>query len=437
MGTKAFRILCLVLTILMWGSVAFAAPPQAKIVRDNYGVPHIYADTLEGLYFGYGYAAAQDRLYQMEMFRRTFWGRLSEVYGEKLLPFDQSNRRDNLNLREIKQQIETLEPELQTVLRAFAAGINGYIQEALADRANKLPKEFQQFGFDPEPWSSEDVAADFLSVMGFFMDVSGEAANGSMLNFLTERYGPKKAQAIFDDWCWGYDPDSPTTIKKPLPRKQASATGEKDLLSKDPFMTAILQASPGAQAARETERLNRACILAGAKPYGLPTSYALLLSPKKSSSGKATLMGGPQFVFQLPSALYEVGLHGAGIDAVGSTLAGYTFIMFGHNRRAAFSSTAGMDNIEDIFAEKLNPANRHQYWFKGAWREMEVRSETFRVQGKAESEVKEFTYTVHGPVFYVDEKNHVAFAKQLSCKPRMLQGLAPSTTDEGRNDTRL
>jgi len=424
MGTKAFRILCLALTIVMWGSLAFAAPPQAKIVRDNYGVPHIYADTLEGLYFGYGYAAAQDRLYQMEMFRRTFWGRLSEVYGEKLLPFDQSNRRDNLNLREIKQQIETLEPELQTVLRAFAAGINGYIQEALADRANKLPKEFQQFGFDPEPWSSEDVAADFLSVMGFFMDVSGEAANGSMLNFLTERYGPKKAQAIFDDWCWGYDPDSPTTVTKPLPRKHANAKGPSDALREDPFMAAILRASPGAQAARETERLNRSSLLAAVKPYGLPTSYVLLLSPKKSSSGRATLMGGPQFVFQLPSALYEVGLHGAGIDAVGSTLTGYTFIMFGHNRRAAFSSTAGMDNIEDLFAEKLNPANRHQYWFKGAWREMEVRSETFRVQGKAESEVKEFTYTVHGPVFYVDEKNHVAFAKQLSCKPRMLQGLA-------------
>jgi penicillin amidase len=408
----------------MWGSLALEAAPAAKIVRDNYGVPHIYADTLEGLYFGYGFAAAQDRLYEMEMFRRTFWGRLSEVYGEKLLPFDQSNRRDNLNLREIKQQIETLEPELQTVLQSFAAGINAYIQEALADRQDKLPKEFHQFGFDPEPWSSEDVAADFLSVMGFFMDVSGEAANGSMLNFLTERYGPNKAQAIFDDWCWGYDPDSPTTITKPLTRRHANAGGEKDLLRENPFMAAVLRASPGAEAARETERLNRSSFLAAVKPYGLPTSYALLLSPKKSSSGKATLMGGPQFLFQLPSALYEVGLHGPGIDAVGSTLTGYTFIMFGHNRRASFSSTAGMDNIEDIFAEKLNPANRHQYWFKGAWREMEVRSETFRVQGKAEPEVKEFTYTVHGPVFYVDEKNNVAFSKQLSCKPRMLQGLA-------------
>ncbi len=425
MKKRTFWVVGVMMAVIFcWSTLVAAAPPQAKIVRDDYGVPHIYADTLEGLYFGYGYAAAQDRLYQMEMFRRTFWGRLSEVYGEKLLPFDQSNRRDNLNLREIKQQIETLEPELQTVLHSFAAGINAYIQEALADRENKLPKEFQQFGFDPEPWTSEDVAADFLSVMGFFMDVSGELANASMLNFLTERYGPEKAKVIFSDWCWGHDPDSPTTITKPLPRKHTKGKGVSDALREDPFMSAILRASPGAQAAWETERVSRDFVLTQAKPYGLPTSYALLLSPKKSSTGKVTLMGGPQFGFQLPSALYEVGLHGAGIDAVGSTLTGYVFIMFGHNRRASFSSTAGMGNIEDIFAEKLNPANPHQYWFKGAWREMEVRSETFRVKDREASEVTEFAYTVHGPVFYVDEKNQVAFAKRLSCRERMLQGIA-------------
>ena len=152
MKTKAFRVSCLVLLIFVWSVSVSLAGPQAKIVRDNYGVPHIYSNTLEGLYFGYGYAAAQDRLYEMEMFRRTYWGRLSAVYGEKLLAFDEGNRRDNLTFRQIKQQIETLKPELQTVLGAFAAGINSYITEALSDRANKLPKEFHQFGFDPEPW---------------------------------------------------------------------------------------------------------------------------------------------------------------------------------------------------------------------------------------------------------------------------------------------
>ena len=189
-------------------------------------------------------------------------------------------------------------------------------------------------------------------------------------------------------------------------------------------MGAILKASGPAEAAFGRESLDRDWIMAKAWSYLSPHSMCLVLSPRRSTTGKAMLMGGPQFHFQLPSALYEVGLHGAGIEYVGSTLTGYPFIMFGHNRRAAFSSTAGMDNIEDIFAEKLNPTNPRQYWFKGAWRDMEVRTETFRVKDKARPSVKEVTYTVHGPVFYVDEKNHVAFSKQLSCRENFLQGLA-------------
>jgi len=423
MKTKAFRVSCLVLLILVWSVSIALAGPQAKIVRDNYGVPHIYANTVEGLFFGYGYAAAQDRLYEMEMFRRTYWGRLSEVYGEKLLAFDESNRRDNLTFRQIKQQIETLKPELQSVLGAFAAGINSYITGALNDRANKLPKEFHQFGFDPEPWTGEDVAADFLSVMGFFMDVSGELLNAQMLNYLTERYGNEKAKAIFQDWCWGLDAESPTTIttahKSSLQNKKFQT-----LTQEDPLMRSILKTSGQAEAALARERLDRDWMMAKAWPYLIAHSYCLVLSPQRSAKGKAMLMGGPQFSFQLPSALYEVGLHGAGIESVGSTLTGYPFIMFGHNQRAAFSSTAGMDNIEDIFAEKLNPANPRQYWFKGAWRDMEARTETFRVKDKTQLSAKEFTYTVHGPVFYVDEKNHVAFSKQLSCRENFLQGLA-------------
>ena len=424
MGTRAFRLVCVVFVVLMWGALATAAPPQATIVRDNYGVPHIYSETLEGLYYGYGYAAASDRLYQMEMFRRTFWGRLSEVYGEKLLAFDQGNRRDNLTLREVKQQIESLEPELQTVLRSFAAGINGYIAEALADRANKLPQEFQQFGFDPEPWGAEDVAADFLSVMGFFMDISGELANASMLNYLTERYGADQARVMFQDWCWGLDPESPTTIAQaplPLPENLKLAGGAQ---WRHPSMASILKASPSAYEAWAKERVERADMIAQALPFGHPSSYVLVLSPGKSASGKPLLMGGPQFNYELPSALYEVGLHGAGIEAVGSTLTGYPFIMFGHNRRASFSSTAGADNIEDFFAEKLNPASPRQYWFKGTWHDMEVRSETFRVKDKAAPVVTEFGYTVHGPVFYADEKNQVAFSKRLSCREHFLEGLA-------------
>lgn len=407
--------------VLLSVGFATAAAPDAKIVRDNYGVPHIYAETLEGLFFGFGYAAAQDRLFQMEMFRRTFWGRLSEVLGEKLLAFDQGNRRDNLTYSEVKQQIDRLRPELKTVMRSYAAGINALISEALDDPAGKMPKEFHEVGFKPEPWGSEDVAADFFSVMGFFMDVSGELANASMLRFLTEKHGPDKGQAIFDDWCWGYDPQSQTTLERTFVLPRGKAVEAKSGLSESVLASALKAASKAETLLAEERRSGR--FLLDWISYGHPASYAVVVAPSRSATGSAQLMGGPQFDFQLPSALQEVGLHGAGIDAVGSTLTGYPFIMFGHNRRAAFSSTAGIDNIEDIYAEKLNPENHRQYWYKGAWHDMEVRSNSFKVKGKPEPVLKEELYTVHGPVFFVDEANNVAFSKRLSCKENFLQGL--------------
>ena len=409
------------LSIVTGGNAAAQPGAGAEIIRDNYGVPHVYADSLEGLFFGFGYAAAQDRLFQMDMFRRTFWGSLSEVLGEKLLPFDQGNRRDNLSLIQVKKQIEGLRPDIQTVLRSYAAGINACIEEARADPAGKLPGEYTVHGFQPERWSAEDVAADFLSVMGFFMDVSAELANASMLHFLMEKHGPEKGRALFDDWCWELDPESRTTVQDTFTLPRGTGVRKKAALERTLFASA-LSAAARAERALALERAPGRFILDWAG-YGHPASYALVVAPEKSASGSALLMGGPQFGFQLPSALHEVGLHGAGIDVVGSTLAGYPFVMFGYNRKAAFSSTAGIDNIEDIYMEKLNPKNPRQYWYKGVWKDMEIRVHTFRVKGQEEPVTKEEAYTVHGPVIHVDAKRNVAFSKRLSCKDVFLEGI--------------
>ena len=198
MKRNVLKVLSLTLLILTLSVSLTYAAPKTTILRDNYGVPHIFANTLDGLYSGFGYAIAQDRLYQLEMFKRTYWGRLSEVYGEGLLAFDQGNRRDGFTVKEMQKQISNnLKPYHKIAIKAFAAGINRYIKEALADKANKLPKEFHDFGIDPEEWTDADVAANFLSVMGLFMDGSAELQNASMLQYLTERYGAKQAAAFF------------------------------------------------------------------------------------------------------------------------------------------------------------------------------------------------------------------------------------------------
>lgn len=412
---KVVLLFCSVLVILCLSfNDSFSKTSSLTIYRDEFGVPHIFASDLEGLFYGFGFATAQDRLFQLDMLRRTYWGRVSEVHGAKFLEFDKAMRRDNLTRAQVKDQVGGLDKEYQTVLRSFTDGINAYIKEAKTDPSEKMPAEFQKFGIDPEKWESEDVAAVFLSVMGVFMDFSRELENAALLDFLIKKHGEKKGRAIFSDVVWGNDPYGFTTIPS-VPQKSATTQKKaQNILPSRIVATELI---------KESEALRQAYAELGLYPPGeVPSaSYAFLVSAKRSATGNALMMGGPQFGFHLPSDLYEAGLHGPGISAVGSTLTGYPFLMFGQTEKTAYSSTAGVDNITDIFEEKLNSKNSRQYWFMGKWRPMEVRREIFRIKNE---EPKEFTfyYTVHGPVVKTDETKRIAYSKQLACKEDYLSG---------------
>lgn len=403
----------ILLSILFIATDSFSKTSNVTIYRDLYGAPHIFARDLEGLYYGFGYATAQDRLFQMDMLRRTYWGRVSEVHGAKYLEFDKVMRRDNLTHAQVRDQVAALGKEYQTVLRSFAAGINAYIQEVQSDPAQRIPLEFTKFGINPEKWGAEDVAAVFLSVMGVFMDMTREMENKALFDFLIERHGEKKGKAIFKDAVWGNDPDGVATISSRA--DQGTAAGKKAGPIK-PHTRAI-------HFMKESSIRQQAYDDLGIFPSRkMPAaSYALVVSPKRSASGNALLLGGPQFGFHLPSDLYEAGLHGPGINAVGSTLVGYPFLMFGHNEKCAFSSTAGADNITDIFEEKLNPKNPRQYWFMGKWRTMAGRKEVIKVKNEEPKEIV-FYSTIHGPVFRMDEAKGLAYSKQISCKEDYLTG---------------
>jgi penicillin amidase len=156
---------------------------QVTIFRDNYGIPHIFGNTVEEVFYGYGYALAQDRLFQMEILRRSYYGRTAEIYGSKMKQFDIAMRTNNLTKSEINTQMEThLKAEHKKALSGMAKGMNRYIDEALKDRPNLLPKEFYQYDFVPEKWNPTDISAVFLSIMGIFMDVSNESRNLDVLN---------------------------------------------------------------------------------------------------------------------------------------------------------------------------------------------------------------------------------------------------------------
>ena len=219
----------------------------------------------------------------------------------------------------------------------MAKGMNRYIDEALKDRPNLLPKEFHQYNFVPEKWNPTDLSAVFLSIMGIFMDVSNEHRNLDALKQFIKLHGPQKGKEIFNDWAWINDPGAYTTIPNEVTASLPSSS-RAGLLNL--HIKKLVEENRVTADAREE-------IFGRLISRGF--SYCVVIDSKKSATGYPILMGGPQFMWQSPSALYEVGLHGGGLDVVGSTLVGYPSVMFGHTRRTAFSSTAGLNNIVDHY----------------------------------------------------------------------------------------
>jgi len=392
-------------------SLSFTAQAgQVTIFRDNYGIPHIFGKTIEEVFYGYGYALAQDRLFQMEILRRSYYGRTAEIYGPRMKPFDIAMRTNNLTKNEINSQIEAhLKAEHKKALSSMAKGMNRHIDEALKDKPNLLPKEFHQYGFVPEKWNPTDISAVFLSIMGIFMDVSNEHRNLDALKYFIKLHGPQKGKEIFNDWAWNNDPGAYTTVPNEI-TASSSTSSRASLLN--PHLKKLMEENRVTANAKEE-------IFGGLISGGF--SYCVVIDSKKSAAGHPILMGGPQFMWQSPTALYEVGLHGGELDVVGSTLVGYPAVMFGHTRKTAFSSTAGLNNIVDHYEERLNPDNKYQYWYKSAWREIEKKDEVIKVKGEKD-EVVTIYKTVHGPVFAWGEG--VAYSKKLSCREDYLLGMA-------------
>ncbi len=178
---------------------------QVQIYRDEFGVPHIFAETNRGLFEAYGYTVAEDRLWQLELNRRAREGRLAEILGAGSLAADRNARTLGHPDAELDAQFASLSAEEQGVIDAYVDGINRYLTEVVGPNpAHKLPFEFHDLNIGvPAPWTVRDVVA---VTVGRVVDppLSGqrELANQSLLASLTARYGPAEGLAVFNDVRW-------------------------------------------------------------------------------------------------------------------------------------------------------------------------------------------------------------------------------------------
>jgi len=386
---------------------------EVILVRDNFGVPHVYAKNLYGLYYGYGYAIATDRLFQMEMAKRTVLGKVSEVLGPDYINFDKSIR-SNYSPSSIKKQLEALPKKYKDIFEGYADGMNARIEEVLASQSTLLPKQFKDYDFLPTYWSPFDVAMIFVGTMcNRFGDFNTELDNLSFLEYLKGVYGEETAWKIFNQTKWINDPSAPTTIMAddPITTKRITPSWLAKPISLKSKKSLALKGMDD-ERAQERELLRRIGLEFLVDP---PLASNLwMINKKKSHDRKGSIiMNGPQFGWYVPGYVYEIGLHAPGIDIIGNTPFGYPAILFGHNKHIAWGSTAGLGDLIDIYEEVLNPDNPHQYWYNGEWRDMEKRTEVINVKGGGFVTVDIFR-TIHGFVIKFDETNHLAYSKRRS-----------------------
>lgn len=441
---------------------------KVTIKRDEYGVPHIYArdsDSRTPTFFGYGYATAEDRLYQLELYRRYYRGTVAAVLGEDWVDFDKAARQNTAGEPTLDEQAEKqLTASQRDVLQAFTDGINRYITEVRERDDWKFHKGFHENDFKPSPFSTADTAGMFVGSMAYFSGFQLETLGANVVDLLTEETGSRdRAMEVFHDCNWGNDPGAPTSTVQSCegytpPYTEASfssserssaigpaITGYRSLLndqlvghSFDQSSSTIpergatgrhtlasnrltggdvtLPSDPATVHEAEMERIRT--LAQGLDDLGLPIKYgsnALAVQGDITESGNALLFGGPQMGFNTPSIMYEAGLHGPDFDIAGSTVAGYPFIMFGRNREGAFSSTAGIDNCIQMFVESITTTDDgpDTYTFRGEEYPVETDEETIHVAG-AENVTYTQRFTRHGVVTQWNPNEGEAIAQTRS-----------------------
>src|SRR4051794_1050071 len=355
------------------------------IVRDKgYGVPHIYGDSFENVEFGAGYAAAQDRLFLIDVLRHTGRATLSSFIGGSagnraqdqtqwaLAPYTDADLQ-----KQIDQGLQRYGAQGQKVragAEAFVAGINQYIDEAKLD-PTKLPAEYAALGKMPQPFTLTDVIAEASLIGGIFGKGGGAEVKSALLaRALEKRYGVKKGRRAWADFRSKNDPEAPTTIlKKRFPYETQAAFSKRGLALPDPGSVTFTPPVPPAQSSA-TSAAAKADDSIGSQITRALDGHAsnwLLLPKRASKTGHPLAVIGPQVGYYVPEILMEEELHGPGFDARGASFPGVNLmVQLGHGRDYAWSATTATSDNVDSFAEVLCQDDFH-YLYKGQCLPME------------------------------------------------------------------
>jgi penicillin amidase len=366
---RGFAILLAILTLVgaagyIWmrgsvpdydGEIAVAGiDGPVTILRDANAVPHISAGSIEDAMFGLGYVHAQDRLWQMEVTRRTAAGRLSELIGSRTLEIDKLMRALGL-YRHAEASLAALSPETRATLEAYAAGVNAWLEH----RDGPLPLEFQLLSHEPEPWQPADsVVWGKLMVLSLDGNWTGEILRAQ----LSETLSDDQIADLFPQAGEGH---------------HVSLAGLRDVYRQLDFA-----------------RLNK---LAGDAPFAkIMASNNWTVSGERTATGKPILANDPHLGFSVPIVWYMAHIEAPGLNVRGVTSPGSPAVVIGHNERIAWGLTTTNLDSQDLYIEKLDPQDPDRYMTEDGSVPFETREET--ISTGEEDVTVTIRATRHGPV---------------------------------------
>ena len=329
-----------------------------EVLRDRWGVAHIYARNPRDMVFAQGFVHAQERLWQMDFTRRVVFGRLAEVLGEAALPADRAMRTLSLYAT-AEQEARIVTGEVCSLLESYRSGVNAWIE--LAKAKNKLPMEFMLLGYQPEPWQAADS-------LGWGKLMCWTLATNWQSEFyrsqIIQRLGTEKTNEL-----------------------------EIDINMAWAVILDLGQALAGGKTADATRTFT------GPHAGEGVGSNNWVVDGSRSSAGMPLLANDMHLEMTTPGVWYENHLVGGAFDVAGVTMPGVPMVIAGHNRTVAWGFTDGCPDAQDLYEEHLRRSEEGgwEYEFKEEWLPVVVRKEQIRVRG-GKNVVEEVLVTRHGPV---------------------------------------
>lgn len=416
LASKVFLIALLVVVLILLGTAgwlywrAHRALPQyagelgipglehpVTVLRDSRAVPHLYAESLEDLLFAQGYVTAQERLWQMDVLRRTACGELAEIFGRRMLEMDKENRILGLG-EAANRAAELLDTQTRTLLEAYARGVNAFIET----HRSRLPIEFLLLGYTPRLWTPSDTLAVGLDMFKLLSTTwPWELLRAKVL----EKLPPELA----DDLYVSRSPlDRP--VGEPLPRRVPRQRGRVYLAQRSPTRHLPKCRHPLAETARPLAPT------AGSNNW--------VVAGSRTASGQPLLANDPHLPHVLPAIWFAIHLKSPdrpgqpGMNVAGVSLPGIPFVIIGHNERIAWGMTNLWSDVQDLYLERFHPQQPHRYLTPTGWQTVGRRVEYIKVRGEPDYQL-EVLRTRHGPVVHDDGTRKLAL-RWTALEPELL-----------------